>query len=297
MPHSLMEVTGLVLHFRTPQRTLTCLQSLVVEGVRRIVIVDNSEDGGRSSAAMEDGLAVIRSSDVEVNLLSPSRNLGFAGGVDLGLEYIVRHRASHVLLINSDASMKPGSLEHLTSSLAAATVAVPWLSQGGAMPSSAYACYDRAIGLITRGPWVSAVRHPSGCCLLIHRKLIDQPLFDRSFFFYGEDVAFGAFLIDKHVAVVECPEAVVSHSGSASAKNGSMFYEYHMNRAHWLLGRKLASGTLQRVAFTVIRCFSLPLRALVRSFRFRSIAPWRGLAFATADVIRGRCRSFTPPAN
>lgn len=294
MTISVLDVTGLVLHFRTPQRTLECLQSLAREGVRRIVVVDNSEDDGRSLVAMRGGLDALRHDGVVLGLLSPERNLGFAGGVDLGLSHIAHDHPSHVLLINSDAVLAHGAIEHLVPLLATHVVAVPWLSQAGAPPASAYACYDRIAGLITRCSWLSAVRHPSGCCLLIHRKLINGALFDRDFFFYGEDVAFGAFLINQHAGVAECSGAVVRHSGSASAKNGSIFYEYHMNRAHWLLAHKLASGRLQGYLFTAARCVTLPLRASVRSIRFRSTVPWRALCAATADVIRGRCRSFTP---
>jgi hypothetical protein len=74
-----------------------------------------------------------------------------------------------------------------------------------------------------------------------------------------------------------------------------MFYEYHINRSHWLLARKLARNPLERFVFVAARCITLPLRALIRSLRFRSLMAWRGLFAATADVLRGRCQSFTPP--
>lgn len=295
MLSSALDVTGLVLHFRTPERTLACMRSLAYDGLRRIVVVDNSEDGGHSAIAMQGGLDALCRGGVEVRWLSPPHNLGFAAGTDLGLGNIADHDGAHALVINSDATLEPGALARMIPLLANALVVVPQLSQDGAAPSSSFAYYDRTFGLITRRPWGSAVRHPSGCCLLIRREMAHRSLFDTDFFFYGEDVAFGAFLMRHGFVVADCREAVVRHAGSASAKNGSMFYEYHMNRAHWLLGAKLANGWLQRVAFTSARCLSLAVRAMVRSCRFRSVVPLRGLFAATADVLRGHCRSFTPP--
>ncbi|OZB61409.1 MAG: hypothetical protein B7X31_10755, partial [Thiomonas sp. 13-66-29] len=137
---------------------------------------------------------------------------------------------------------------------------------------------------------------PSGCCLLIRADQVRPDLFDKDFFFYGEDVMLGFDLARRGVSVAECKEATVIHAGSASAKNGSMFYEYHMVRAHWLLARKLARNGFERNLFVAARCVTMPLRACVRSVRGRSLTPWRGLFAATADVLRGRCRSFTPPA-
>ncbi|MDD4888073.1 MAG: hypothetical protein PHO64_14350, partial [Thiomonas sp.] len=58
-----------------------------------------------------------------------------------------------------------------------------------------------------------------------------------------------------------------------------------------------ARNGFEQALFVAARCLTLPLRACVRSVRGRSLTPWRGLFAATADVIRGRCRSFTPPAS
>ena len=107
----------------------------------------------------------------------------------------------------------------------------------------------------------------------------------------------GFTLARRGVKMAECAEATAIHAGSASAKNGSMFYEYHMARAHWLLASKLANNGFERRLFILGRCLSLPLRAFVRSVRGRTLMPWRGLFAATADVLRERCRSFTPPAS
>ena len=291
------DIVGLVLHFRTPGRTLMCLQSLADEGIAKVVLVDNSEDAGESIKAMQAGLAGLADAGLRAEVLQPVRNLGFAAGVGMGLEHVSRNLRASVLLINSDATLERGALAAMINGLRdAACVALPARSSSEAPPSPSLVFYQRFLALYLRHPSVGVVSYLSGCCLLIRADQVRPDLFDTDFFFYGEDVMLGCDLARRGVSVAECMEATVIHTGSASSKNGSMFYEYHMVRAHWLLARKLARNGFEQALFVAARCLTLPLRAVVRSVRGRTLTPWRGLVAATADVLRGRCRSFTPPA-
>ena len=291
------DVVGLVLHFRTPERTHACLRSLSDEGICKAVLVDNSEDGGRSVHAMQPGLERLADAGLRVEVLQPGCNLGFAAGVGLGLEHLSRNRRSPVLLINSDAMLERGALAAMMRDLRnAACVALPARSGSKALPTAPIVFYHRLFALYLRRSSAGSLSYPSGCCLLISEDQVRPDLFDKDFFFYGEDVMFGFDLARRGFSMAECKDASVIHAGSASSKNGSMFYEYHMVRAHWLLASKLARNPFERFLFVAARCVTLPLRACVRSLRSRSLTPWRGLFAATADVTRDRCRSFTPPA-
>ena len=291
-----MPVVGLTLHFRTPAQTLSCLRSLHTEGIRHAVVVDNSEDGGKSLATIQAHLEELKASGLRIDVVTSERNLGFAQGVNAGLTRAVATRASSVLLINSDARLERGALAALAQNLSNADVTIPLVRpQLGAPASSLFGFYQRMFALVLRKYQPGCLRYPSGCCLLLRAEMALSPLFDKDFFFYGEDVMLGYNLHARGANVVECPSAVIVHAGSGSAKNGSLFYEYHLNRGHWLLARKLAKNRFETAAFLAARCVTLPLRATIRCMRFRSLAAWRGLLAATFDVVRGRCRSFTPP--
>ena len=287
-------ITGLVLHFRTPEKTLACLRSQQQQGIRKAIVIDNSEDGGQSTTAMRADLEALQTAGLDVEVLNPGRNLGFASGVNMGMAHIATEQPSHVLLINSDAQLATSALNHMCLALKTAPIVAPRIAQGNQPPTSPFSYYDRLLGLITSTPKMMPLRHASGCCLLIHVDQARQPLFDQDFFFYGEDVMLGFTTGQRNIFEQECPQAIALHATSSSAKNGSIFYEYHMNRSHWLLARKLARNPLEQFMFVAARCITLPLRALVRSLRFRSLVAWQGLFLATADVLRGRCHSFTP---
>ncbi len=292
-------IAGLVLHFRTPKRTLACLHSLADEGIRHVVVVDNSEDDGMSIRAMALGLAGLKTVGLQVDLLQPKQNVGFGAGVALGIRHILQTTQAHLLLVNSDALLARGALSHMLNLLPQHGVIVPRLaSRAGQQGHGAFMYYRRLTALLTkRPPRGEAVAIPSGCCLLIRQDQLRTDLFDTDFFFYGEDIMLGFNLAQRGVKVAEATEATVIHAGSASSKNGSMFYEYHMARAHWLLAGKVANNGLEQCFFIIGRCLTLPLRACVRSMRSRTLTPWRGLVAATTDVLRGRCRSFTPPVS
>ncbi|HKV97919.1 MAG TPA: glycosyltransferase family 2 protein [Gammaproteobacteria bacterium] len=297
MHDEVMPVVGLTLHFRTPAQTISCLRSLHAEGIRHAVVVDNSEDDGKSLAAMQVHLDELKTSGLTIDVVTSGQNMGFARGVNAGLTRAVAASPSSVLLINSDARLEHGALALLVQGLGNAHVSMPLVRpRPGAPASSLFGYYQRMFALVLRKYQPGCVRYPSGCCLLLRAEMAGSPLFDKDFFFYGEDVMLGLKLRARGVDVVQCPSAVVVHAGSGSAKNGSLFYEYHLNRGHWLLARKLAKNRFEIALFLAARCVTLPLRATVRSMRFRSWVAWKGLIAATFDVVRGRCRSFTPPA-
>lgn len=291
-------VVGLVLHFRTEKQTMDCVRSLFDEGVRIVVIVDNSEDEGRSVARMRPALERLSEIGLVFEIVSCGRNLGFARGVNAGLMRVSAYRADAVLLINSDARLEPGSLVSLLRALDRAPLAIPRVRGAvGTVAGSLSGRYHRALGLqFGPGSSTRCVHYPSGCCLMIRADMARAPLLDEDFFFYGEDVQLGHQLSSKGIGFAECSEAVVIHAGAGSARNGSPFYEYHINRGHWLLAAKLAGGPLERALYIALRCVTLPLRASIRCVRFRSLTPWRGLVAASTDLIKGRRRDLTPPA-
>ena len=297
------QVTGLVLHFRTAQLTLACLDSLAGAGIRQVVLVDNSADGGTSLARLQalrqQATPPCASAAIRLQVVSPGDNLGFAGGVAAGLQ-TVRDLAGTtcppVLLINSDAVLRAGALPLLCAALQQHAVAVPAIEDGQGRVAATDYHYQLTFALLcTRPPPGRHVTYPGGCCLLIHPDHVRADLFDRDFFFYGDDVMLGADLARRGASLAHCPAARVVHPGSLSARNGSLFYEYHMARAHWLLGRKLARNPLERALHLAGRLLVLPLRATLRMLRARSLRPWQGLLLATADGWRGRWRSLTPP--
>jgi len=286
---------AVLLHFRSAAMTLRCLQSLASEGVDIVVVVDNSEDDGASIVPLRSGAAHI---PAEIVYLEPGVNLGFAAGVNRAVELIAGWGGEYdLLLINSDASLAPGTVGHLRAAVAdkSPVIAAPSIDgPTGLVPARTY--YRHLSATISpAGPGLRGHALLGGACLMLHHTLVHEPIFDETFFFYGDDIEMGYRMAQRGVALVDVPEGVVIHEGSGSSGNGSIFYEYHMSRAHLLLVGRLGYGMAGRFGLGAGRLFFLTIRALVRSVRHRSLRPWKGLGMALSDLLRGRRRSLTPP--
>lgn len=295
MTTKVQEVTGLILHFRTPKATIECIQSLAQEGIRRVVLVDNSEDGGQSLDAMTTPLTKLHGQGMDIRVVNFGCNLGFAKGVNVGLAQAVLDGASAILLINSDATVVTGSISQLTQGLENADVVLPRVRTEPGTETSLFGYYHTMAATLAKRPGARHLKFASGCCMLIRPEVARGNIFDEDFFFYYEDVALANSHIKHGINVKEVSSALIVHAGSGSSKNGSFFYEYHINRGHWLLAGKLAKSTSEKILNIACRCITLPMRASVRCWRFKSFTPWLGLLAATFDVISGKMRPHTPP--
>jgi len=268
-------VIGLVLNYRDPIRTLACINSLLTESIDHIVVWDNSEDNGASA----NQLGRLLSNDQPVHIITSQTNLGFAAGVNQGLDWISAHHPNAwVLLINNDAYIQPGALAKLTQALQTNTeaqLAYPLINHRGNIRGGEY--YQNWLGLFLKKPSPGSHLFPSGCALLLAPERFHNPIFDEDFFMYGEDILLGWHLRRKQRAMVHIHEVLVEHEGSASSGLGSEFYENHIVAAHLILARKMAHNPTHYALLLTGRLLTLPARALLRSARYRSLIPVKAL--------------------
>ena len=273
-------IVGLTLHYCNPALTDRCVRSMLADGVDAVLIWDNTGDGGESAKS----IAACQERPEQVLLEISPTNLGFAAGVNRGIERVLtRWPSAWILLLNNDATVIPGAIAILCDALAHRlndVLAFPRIDQGREQFGLTY--YHRFLGLFLAKPWPGCITYPSGCAQLIGPERIALPLYDEDFFMYGEDVMLGARLGQPRMAHV--PEILVRHVGNAGSGQGSGFYEERMVLAHWLLARKLAKNPIELSLFLLGRTVSLPARALLRAIRLRSPVPllalWRGCLLA-----------------
>ncbi|UPG95681.1 glycosyltransferase [Luteibacter aegosomatissinici] len=269
-------VAAITLEFRSPSRTVRCVRAMLAEGVARVLVVDNSEDGGESAARLREAFV----GDARVLVHVNPTNLGFARGVNGGLA-LLREEAwrGRVLLINNDATLVPGALASLGRTLdlePRAALAYPEICHAGKSLTLVY--YQRATGLLSPSPLAGSFPYVSGCCMLLSSQTAASDVFDETFFMYGEDVEFSYRLARHGRPVAFAAGAQVDHVGAGASGLGSVFYETHMVAAHVILARRLARRGFERGIFLSGRVVFLTLRASLRSLRYRSWVPWRALS-------------------
>lgn len=266
---------GLLLNYRDAARSIRCIASLLDQGVDAVVVVDNSADQAISATSL---LSHFSDEPRVVVDISP-RNLGFAAGVNRGIELCRElYPDCRVLLINNDALLLRDALVKLGAALdglPSSVLAFANIDQHGQVCGPAY--YQRLTGLLTLRATPGSFMHPSGCCLLIDTSRHQEPLFDEDFFMYGEDCELGWRLGSSPGSMAYVEETLVYHEGTASSGLGSAFYEERMVAAHWLLAKKLASGGGDRWLLYLFRTVTLTARGMLRATRFRSTVPIKAL--------------------
>lgn len=269
-----MRICGVILNYFGHEDTITCVRALVSQnGLEKISIVENSADRNELSQLQKNF-----KNDGPVEILAPTRNLGFSGGVNLAVNSVLDSGFDAFLLLNNDTLIPPNTVKYLAKGM---------IDNGFDMASPIIYCYpekhkiwakgyyyNRFGGLITQRniSFVpGTIFYLSGCCILIHRKVFkDIGLLDTSFFMYGEDVEFCFRAVQKGFRIGIVDNAYIYHKGNVSSQFNSLFYEYHINRCHFLLCNKLSKNkTEQRLSF-FIKTFSLAIRALLRSFKYKN---------------------------
>ncbi len=101
MPKRLPKISIILLNWNGKKDTLECLSSLqkVDYPNFQTIIVDNG--------STDDSVAAIRTAFPHIPILENRANLGFAGGNNIGIEWVLRHHAEWILLLNNDTIVDP----------------------------------------------------------------------------------------------------------------------------------------------------------------------------------------------
>lgn len=277
-------IETIILNYRHSDLTLRCIESLSGQ-VQRIWVVDNSQDDGHHQELVQ-GIAALsaRTNRVKVEILKTPGNLGFAKGIQYGIDHITQHSATTLLLIiNNDAIASPGMVRHMVTAMQehgnCALVTSQETTLGG-VPSVFW--YHRGLALLLHSPKPGTFRYLSGACLLVPMQLTHPWLFDPDFFMYGEDIELSWRFSREGIPLV-VSHGRFQHAGSASSRLGSLFYEYHVARGHVLLAAKLASNPGEKALLLAGRLVSLTARGIVRCLRYKNLEPARALFRALSN--------------
>ena len=252
-------VEVVVVAYGAPGLLATCLDAL--GDAYPVVVVDNSSDEDVRRVAIGHGAAYI----------DPGRNLGFAGGVNVGVASLARGHGD-VLLLNPDAEVSPDAVARLHARLSAdpglACVAPAQVDPddgsaarvGWPFPTPAGAWVE-AIGL---GGLRRRVDFLIGSVLLVRAAALDAvgPL-DEDFFLYAEEIDWQRRATTQGWRVALCPEITATHVGAGTGGDAAE-REIHFHASHERYIRKhfAASGwwvyRSAIVAGSLIRAVVLP---------------------------------------
>lgn len=225
-------VTVVVLSWNGREDTLACLESLAAATypALSVVVVDNgSSDGSAEAVATEHP---------DVTLIRLDANLGFAGGMNVGIAEALSHGAELVMLLNNDTVVEPGFVEPLVDALdpggdAAAVCsqivfrddpATVWYAGASFRPGRGHHGSNLGYGeprLAAATPPFATDRACGGAMLVPAGAWSEIGDFDESLFAYAEDTDWSLRAARAGRRILVAPASVVQHAVSAASGGAS----------------------------------------------------------------------------
>ena len=290
-------VAAVVLNYLTPADTFLAVRSLLMSRPRphEVIVVDNDPDG-----RCEPALAGLRS---EIVYVAAGRNLGFSGGMNLGIRSALTSGADYIVLVNSDVVVTPDCLGILQRSLEIvpdAGIAGPMVlsrsepdriaSLGLSFDPRTGRMRERSAGRrrsSLTSPETQTTDAVSGCCIFVAREVFASVGFlDENYFFGFEEIDFCLSARARGYATVIVPAAVVYHEGSKSIGASSPARLYFAARNHLRLAHRIAPAGPVGSLFRGLSILGLNLAHAARR-------PPRSIPAGVGAVLRGTYHHLT----
>ncbi len=294
-------VACILVNYRSPLEMLErCLNSIfdtAGDVPVRVILIDNASGDGVLEQAVErfPQLVTIRMPD----------NPGFAAAVNRGLAEAVE---PYVLMLNTDAVLKPGALSLMIEALEAeppdcAGVAPKMMSSshegiidaiGTVMPRNG-ASYNRGIGQCDLGQYDER-DEVAGVCFgaaLIRRALFEPgsvgPLYE-GYFLYFEDSDWCMRALSRGFRLITVPEAQVLHLHSGVTRNETLAFKYRLIELNTLkLVLRNFESPLLTWRIVVARCSRLLARTFIRrKFIVANLSTLAALAVSLPRLLQER---------
>lgn len=224
-------VSIVILNYNGALDTVMCIDSIekMVYKNYEIVLVDNG--------STDDSVAVLKryiknKSHIKLKLIESKKNLGFAGGCNLGIHYC---KYKYVALLNNDIVVDKNWIGPLISLMIQKKSPIISCKVINLYYKSEYSFNSRAIfnlfGYLVRANFENGIQKfdelfmaSAGACLL-DKDVMPSP-FDPLYFAYGEDIYLAWVLRLKGYQIYRANESIVYHKGESVIKSNPELKQY-----------------------------------------------------------------------
>jgi GT2 family glycosyltransferase len=292
-PRRWPHVAIVIVNWNGWQDTLECLASLrrLTYPNVRVLVVDN--------ASTNDSVARIREACPDVEIIEIDRNLGWAGGSNVGIRMAMAGGAAYIWLLNNDTVVDPQALAAMVERAEQdprvgvvgskicydACPQVLWSAGGEIRWWQGGATRHRGQDHIS-GPEYEVARpvhYVTGCSLLTSFDVIRRVgLLPEEYYLYYEETEWCLRVWRAGLKVVYEPQSVVYHKVSRSSTASPALLEYYLTRNRLLFVRRMCPWWLPLTLADTVRW------AIARRLWIRDPDAWRMNLQGIMDFLRGR---------
>ena len=244
--------------------TCALIESIPFNENMEVIVVDN--------ASIQDEASIIQKQFPQVKVIRSEKNLGFAGGNNLGIK---KSKGKYLFLINNDTIFKEFNVDSLINRLESSPnigivcpkIRFTWgtkpIQYTGYTPLSKITVRNQAIGYGEEDKGQYDAPHPTpyahGAAMLIKREAIKKVgLMPEDYFLYYEELDWSMMFTRAGYKIWYDPACTIYHKESQSTGQNSPLRTNYITRNRLLLVKRNWHGIYKYLAYCYLTCIVAP---------------------------------------
>jgi GT2 family glycosyltransferase len=229
----------LILYYNRYEDTVACVNSILNIDYNnyKIILVDNCSNDG--------SFEKIKKELKGIEILQTGSNLGFTGGINYGIKYLLKQNYDYILTINNDTIVEKDFLSILVEAMENEPEAVAacgtilnehdrekiWYASGKIVGWRGLAVHLNKGKKFIPSSKVEYVTFITGCLMLLRASSIEKiGLLDEKFFMYLDDIEYSQRIINKKFKLLYVPGCIIYHKVFGEKESAFKLYYSVRNR-------------------------------------------------------------------
>ena len=253
-----IEISFITVNYNGFKDTCELIDSIPFNDNMEVIVVDNG--------SIKDEATLIAQQYPQVKAIRSEKNLGFAGGNNLGMKAA---KGKYLFLVNNDTIFKDYNIQPLierlefspTIGMVCPKIRFAWgdnpIQFAGYTPLSKITVRNQALGYDEKDQGQYDMPHPTpyahGAAMLIKREAIEKVgLMPECYFLYYEELDWSMLFARAGYEIWYEPASTIYHKESQSSGRNSPLRTYYMTRNRMLLVKRNWHGYTKYLSYIYI---------------------------------------------
>ncbi len=262
--HQECELSIITINYNGLKDTCALIESIPFNDKTEVIVVDNASNNDEASE--------IEQRFPHVNVVRSEKNLGFAGGNNLGIQAA---QGKYLFIINNDTIFKDFNVQALIDRLESTPkigivcpkIRFAWgtnlIQYAGYTPLSKITVRNRAIGFGEEDKGQYEMAHPTpyahGAAMLVKRTAIEKVgLMPECYFLYYEELDWSMMFTRANYQIWYEPKCTIYHKESQATGQNSPLRTYYITRNRLLLVKRNYTGLKKWLAYCYMMAIVVP---------------------------------------